>query len=122
MLLSTNQQEWNGYTVHQMPIDSLFITVAPDEALVNRIMESIREQGLINPILIVNATPRQYADKCMLHPDLIPNHTPSSNYVYGGSNRVHAALRLGYAHIDVVLIPTFDEAWQLQFAQRETKF
>ena len=44
----------------------------------------------------------------------------SNNVVFGGTNRVTAARKLGYTHIDCVLLPTFELGMRVQDIQRES--
>lgn len=95
--------------------------VRPVPVFVDEVAESIDKSGLFNPVIVVRGpaedlraelTRMGYMNQTYL-PEL-----PVLNCVFGGTNRVFAAEKLGYTHIDCILLPTFELGLKLQDLQR----
>jgi hypothetical protein len=87
--------------------------------------EDIAKNGLHNPILTIHCTREelkgQKAKNINDLPFWLDDDMQQKLYVaWGGSNRVYAAMELGYTHIECALVPTFNEARNLQKCHRHT--
>ena len=92
------------------------------------VKESIQKEGLHNPLITVKCTRQQLkGQKAKWGKEL--NELPfwiaedldkEMLVIWGGSNRLYAAIELGYTHVDCVMIPTFEEARKLQKTHRST--
>lgn len=111
----------NSFEVRLMPLDELHCPVRDVPTFADGVAESIKQQGLANPVIVVRG-PREDLMRELRetteHPRL-PNK-PVVNIVFGGTNRVTAARKLGYTHIDCVLLPTFELGMRVQDIQRES--
>ena len=111
----------NTFEVRLMPLDDLHCPVRDVPTFADGVAESIKQQGLANPVIVVRG-PREdlmrELRETSAHPRL-PNK-PVVNVVFGGTNRVTAARKLGYTHIDCVLLPTFELGMRVQDIQRES--
>lgn len=108
------------FEVRCLRIEDLHCGVRSVPAFAEGVKESIEREGLHSPVIVVRM-PRE---------DLVEYHTargmetrfvptrPWVNVVCGGTNRVEAALALGYEEIDCVLLPDLDLAFQVQARQR----
>jgi len=104
-----------------MSIASLRPSVRCVPSFAKEVARSIEQHGLSNPVIVVRG-PREDLLRQLEErgdPDWLPKGEVL-NIVFGGANRVLAARRLGYTHIDCVLIPTFALAIQVQQLQRES--
>ncbi len=109
------------FEIRCMPIEQLNLGVRPVPVFVDEVAESIDKSGLFNPVIVVRGpaedlraelTRMGYMNQTYL-PEL-----PVLNCVFGGTNRVFAAEKLGYTHIDCILLPTFELGLKLQDLQR----
>ena len=117
------------FEVRAMPIEALWAPVSVVPAFVAELGVSIKERGLLNPVVVVRA-PREdvirhfQAVKAGLPEGTkgaLPPGLPEEeviNAIWGGSNRVAAARDLGYGEIDCVIVHDFYTAAALQDAQR----
>ena len=105
-----------------MSVNDLHCPVRDVPAFANGVADSIRNEGLANPIIVVRG-PRedlqQESERLSGNPGQLPDK-PVLNIVYGGTNRVTAARMLGYTHVDCVLLPSFQLALEVQRQQRDT--
>ena len=110
------------FEIRCMPIDELHCPVRDVDTFADEVAESIKREGMANPVIVVRG-PRE---------DLIAQlqamgsagtalpDKPVLNCVYGGTNRVSAARKLGYTHIDCILLPEFMLGLRLQDMQRSS--
>ena len=92
------------------------------------ILEDIRKNGMMNPILVVRATKDELKGQkakwgknlCELPFWFGDEKEGMIDVVWGGSNRLYIARELGYTHIEAAMIPTFAEARLLQKCHRHT--
>ena len=124
----------NSFEIRSMPVDDLWPPVKTVPVFVDEVKDSIDEQGLINPIIVVRAPREDMVDyfvrakKAIKSPDLDPEEslpynmpdTPVINAIWGGSNRLDAIKQLGYTHVDCVIIPDFHTAMKVQDIQRDS--
>ena len=90
--------------------------------------ESIEKEGLHNPLITVQCTRQElkgqkakWGNKLNELPFWIGEDlTKPVLVIWGGSNRLYAAIELGYTHIDCVMIPTFEQAKKLQKTHRSS--
>ena len=110
----------DSFQVKALPLEELFCPVRDVPVFSDELRDSIDGSGLHNPIIVVRGPledlieyyrEREWSKKNL--PD-----TPIVNCVWGGTNRISAAQKLGYTHIDCVLIPDFFLAMRLQDLQR----
>lgn len=110
----------DSFQVKALPLEELFCPVRDVPVFSDELKDSIDGSGLHNPIIVVRSPledlveyyrDRGFSEKYL--PD-----TPVVNCVWGGTNRISAAQKLGYTHIDCVLIPDFFLAMELQDLQR----
>ena len=112
----------NSFEIRALPLNELFCPVRDVPIFVEEIRESIKAEGLRNPVIIIRAPREDFVKEYIelgMH-DLVDRlpATPVINHVMGGTNRVTAAKELGYTHVDCVLIPDFHLAKELQAVQR----
>lgn len=108
-----------------MALNELHCPVRDVPVFADEIAQSIKADGLANPVIVVRGPREDLAveiearggkDRRQIKlPDV-----PVLNCVCGGTNRVSAASQLGYTHIDCVLVPTFALAMKLQELQRNS--
>ena len=109
-----------------MPVEDLWPPVSVVPVFVDEVRESIKEKGLMNPIIVVRL-PKEDIDKHFEQMNFgrkravtsLPD-SPVINVIWGGSNRLEAVKQLGYTHVDCVLIPDFFAAMEVQNLQRNT--
>ena len=123
-----------SFEVRLMSVESLWPPVSEVPIFVEELVESIKEKGLLNPIIVVRQ-PREdviaylysmgIAGKIKrgigpkaVHPNL-PD-VPVINAIWGGSNRLAAVKKIGYTHVDCVLVPDFQTAMLIQTQQRDS--
>lgn len=114
-----------SFEVRTMSVDSLWAPVSAVPLFAEEVKESIKEKGLMNPIIVVRL-PREDIErhfKQMKHarkkpPQLAAPDTPVVNVIWGGTNRLAAVKELGYTHVDCVIIPDFHTAILIQDRQR----
>ena len=116
------------FEVRTLAIADLWQSVCCVPAFAAEIEASIAERGLINPVIIVRL-PREdmiahFTQKGYLKADArkdavqkIPD-IPVINAVWGGTNRIEVIRRMGYTHVDCVILHSFDLATLAQAAQR----
>lgn len=132
----TNLEPWSKgikYPVITHPIKDLWPSVPKAEVhagveFYKPLKESIQKEGLHNPLITVKCTRQQLkGQKAKWGKEL--NELPfwiaedldkEMLVIWGGSNRLYAAIELGYTHVDCVMIPTFEEARKLQKTHRST--
>lgn len=105
-----------------MPIDDLHCPVRDVAVFADEVAESIKRDGMANPVIVVRG-PREDLRaqlRAMGSTGATLPETPVVNCVYGGTNRVSAARKLGYTHIDCILLPEFMLAQRLQDMQRSS--
>jgi hypothetical protein len=109
-----------SFEVRCLPLDDLHMPVRDVPAFADEVADSIAKRGLDNPVIVVRG-PREDLIKeiveCGGNADSMPD-SPVVNCVFGGTNRITAARRLGYGQIDCILLPTFELAIKLQGLQR----
>ena len=119
----------SDFEVRLLPVSELWTPVSIVPPFMQQVRDSIMEEGLLNPIIVVRA-PREdvirhfRAVKAGLPEgakDALPKGLPEEeviNTIWGGSNRLDAVKQLGYTHVDCVLIPDFFTAMRVQTEQR----
>jgi hypothetical protein len=110
----------SSFEIRSMPLNELHSPVCDVPAFAEEVAESIRANGLANPVIVVRGPREDLAREleALGDPgDKLPD-VPVLNCVYGGTNRVTAARNLGYTHIDCVLLPSFALGERLQDLQR----
>ena len=121
------------FQVKAMPLDELYCPVRPVQSFVDEVRESIRDTGMMNPIIVVRKPRediieyfretkgglRSGSDDGKLIPANFPDD-PVVNIVWGGTNRVYAIRELGYTHADCVLVPDLALAYLVQERQRNS--
>jgi len=109
-----------SFEVRCLLMAELHMPVRDVPVFADEVAGSIEERGLDNPVIVVRG-PREDLIKeiveCGGNADAMPD-LPVVNCVFGGTNRVTAARKLGYDRIDCVLLPTFELATKLQMIQR----
>ena len=107
-----------------MPVEDLWPPVSVVPVFADELRESIKEKGLMNPIIVVRLPQEDIAKHfeavnfaSKRGPGYLPD-TPVINVIWGGSNRLEAVKQLGYTHVDCVLIPDFFAAMEVQNLQR----
>lgn len=109
-----------SFEVRCMDIDELHMPVRDVPDFVSEIAQSIKDRGLDNPVIVVRGPREDLVAEILAiggRADTMPDK-PVVNCVFGGTNRVTAAKRLGYTHIDCILLPSFILAIRLQEIQR----
>jgi hypothetical protein len=111
-----------SFEVRAMPIDSLHCPVRDVPAFVDEVAESIAKQGLANPVIVIRGPREDLVAEGLALGGSKPTFpdTPVVNCVFGGTNRVSAAKKLGYTHIDCILLPSFELGLKLQELQRNS--
>ena len=112
----------NTFEVRSISLNDLHCPVRDVPSFADGVENSIREQGLANPIIVVRGPREDLArelESLNGRPASLPK-TPVVNVVYGGTNRVTAARMMGYTHVDCVLLPSFELALRVQEQQRNT--
>jgi hypothetical protein len=112
--------EITSFEVRCMPVDELHTPVREVPDFVDEIEDSIRVEGLNNPVIVVRGAREDLISEIESiggRADSMPDR-PVVNCVFGGTNRVTAAKRMGYTHIDCILLPSFILAIKLQEIQR----
>ena len=108
------------FEVRCLKIKELHCPVRSVPAFAEKLQASIEREGLHSPVIVVRM-PREdlvaYQEERNVSTSFIPDR-PWLNCVCGGTNRVEAALALGYDEIDCVLLPDLDLAFQVQARQR----
>ena len=105
-----------------MALDALYCPVRDVPAFADELAASIEREGLANPVIVIRG-PREDLVAEMRATGTDGKHlpdTPVVNCVYGGTNRVAAARKLGYSHIDCLLLPTFALGERVQEMQRDS--
>jgi hypothetical protein len=103
-----------------MPIEDLYCPVRDVPIFAEEVAKSIVRVGLANPVIIVRGPRDDLVAQIKERGgsgDNLPD-TPVVNCVFGGTNRITAARRLNYTHIDCVLMPDFTLGGLLQDLQR----
>jgi len=121
------------FPVRAMNLDDLYCPVRPVQSFVDEVRESIRDTGLMNPVIVVRKPREDHLDymretkgglksKDPFDPILPPDFpdSPVINMVWGGTNRVYAVRELGYSQVDCVLVPDFALAYLVQERQRNS--
>lgn len=110
------------FEVRTMPIADLHCPVRDVPVFADEVAESIAKHGLANPVIVVRG-PREDLEAESLalggRRGSLPD-APVVNCVFGGTNRVSAAKKLGYTHIDCILLPSFALGLKLQELQRNS--
>ena len=112
----------DSFEIRCMPIDDLHCPVRDVAVFADEVAESIKRDGMANPVIVVRG-PREDLRaqlRAMGSTGATLPETPVVNCVYGGTNRVSAARKLGYTHIDCILLPEFMLAQRLQDMQRSS--
>jgi hypothetical protein len=110
----------NSFEVRCMPIEDLYCPVRDVPIFAEEVAKSIVRVGLANPVIIVRGPRDDLVAQIKERGgsgDNLPD-TPVVNCVFGGTNRITAARRLNYTHIDCVLMPDFTLGGLLQDLQR----
>ena len=94
------------------------------------IKKDIQKNGMRHPIMVVHSTWKELIEQKdywgenmeplpFWQPYLPDSHLDNKIYVvWGGSNRWHIGMELGYTHIDCALMPSFGIAYELQKVMR----
>lgn len=127
---------WDKYPVTEMDITKLWVPVPfvdvlpqfPNKPFKENLINDIKENGMFFPIMIVHSTKKEllhakkvFKDGMFNLPFWHNDKRPSSRLwsVWGGSQRIDVAQKLGYTHIDCAIIPTVVEAHNLQEKMRK---
>ena len=114
------------FEVRTLPIEDLWQTVPAVPAFADEIQTSISTFGLVNPIIIVRLPledvtahfkQKGYTKKNIVN--ALPDR-PVLNVIWGGGNRVEVIRRMGYTHVDCVILHDFALATEVQNRQRAT--
>ena len=117
----------SSFPIRSLPIADLWQSVSVVPAFVEEIRESIADEGLFQPVIVVRL-PREEVVEYFTKKRALRgvsgggSHVPDRPWlsvIWGGSNRVAAIAELGYTHVDCVLIPEFELASAVQKAQRD---
>ena len=108
------------FEVRSIALTNLHCPVRSVPSFASGVRESIEREGLHSPVIVVRM-PREdllafYAER-NVDQQTVPAE-PWLNVVCGGTNRVEAALALGYEAIDCVLLPDLELALRVQSRQR----
>lgn len=112
----------DSFEIRCMPIDELHLPVRDVAVFANEVAESIKREGMANPVIVVRGPREDLLTQLRAMGSTgssLPD-TPVVNCVYGGTNRVSAARKLGYTHIDCILLPDFLLGLRLQEMQRDS--
>lgn len=127
------EELWNKYPVRVLPIDEIYISCPKTESLRGRpffknLKEDIERDGMHFPLLVSDPTKKELMEKKIKYKrrmtdlpqweDLGDEDTYKQWTVWGGSQRIRAAIDLGYTHIDCAIIPSLEEARTLQGKMR----
>ena len=108
------------FEVRAMRLDDLICPVDTVPVFADDVMKSIEQEGLANPVIVVRG-PREdllaELQRSNGSTSMLADR-PVLNVVFGGTNRVAAAKKLDYTHIDCVLLPSFELALRVQEMQR----
>jgi len=121
----------SDFEVRALPVAELWTPVTIVPPFMQQVRDSIMEEGLLNPIIVVRA-PREdvirhfRAVKAGLPEgakDALPKGLPEEeviNTIWGGSNRLAAVKELGYTEVDCLIVHDFFIATAIQTAQRNS--
>lgn len=128
---------WNHFPICELDVDSIWQSMPSIDVLPGRntlpfkatLIEDIKRDGLHFPIMVVNSTYAQlmeaktkWGDKICELPFWHNEVRAEVKYqwsVWGGSQRLDAAKKLGYTHIDCAIIPSIAQAVKLQKEMRK---
>lgn len=124
--LKTGMDSWNRKTIVELPISHLWVSVRETERLQKLLLKDLPVNGLKNPILVVDATfaelEKQKTRYGVAMHDIPKGFNPNDRIyvIWGGSQRVMAAKKLGYTHIDCVIYDNdFASAFKSQQLHRK---
>lgn len=111
-----NRKDYKGMSAITIdtpyPISILYPIVEHNEELVVKLMESIKAEGMLDPIVVACITVQEWMDDD--NPGIKPPpDRPPEDYllrIQRGNNRVVAAIRLGYGYIDCLLFNNIESA------------
>ena len=115
MRVDDNMKEWEGYTIHLLPIEKL-IQVCPTDTtekkrdFTNRVYQSLKTIGLSVPLVTVKLSSIKQLKRWyrftkggdMMPPRTWPKHALIA--VFGGNTRLTAARQLKFTHIDCIVM------------------
>lgn len=113
----------DSYEIRCMAIEDLVLPVRDVPVFVDELAESIEQHGLANPVIVVRGPKEDLVRELEGYGSKSTSSMPDRpvlNCVFGGTNRVVAAKKLGYTHIDCIILPTFALGEKLQHLQRES--
>ena len=128
------KNDWNGYPIHEIPVDEIWRSVPKVETLMNKpfrqkLIHDIRRDGMYFPIMcvytshddLINAKIK-WGDKLEELPFWTNELNPHKKFkwsVWGGSQRLEVARDLNYTHIDCAELPSIAKAITLQKVMRQ---
>lgn len=107
--LKTKLTEWKGMPIVSLPVHELWTSVREVDKFQRLLLEDLPKNGLVNPILVVDATFAELFNQkkrygmAMLEPPTGFRPHDKIYVVWGGTQRVNAAKKLGYTHVDCVI-------------------
>lgn len=111
---------WNHYSIEEKSIKDLWPSLVPDEKLIEKIENDIVQNGMYFPIMVCNVSHKEllvykesWGKKLNELPFFRNDRNPQSKYqwsIWGGSQRLEIAKRLGYTHIDCAILPSVFKA------------
>jgi hypothetical protein len=128
ILRCQHKKHWKNYPIIVLPIDEIWQSVKSVDTLptVKRkpfkknLIEDIKRDGMHFPIMVVHTTHRdllevkeEYEERINNLPFWHNDRNPQSKKlwsVWGGSQRLDVAKRLGYTHIECAVLPDIKKA------------
>lgn len=120
------QEQWNDLKIVELPLQDLWVSVPVVPKFQTLLEKDLIVSGMTFPILVVHATMAQLRIQkekyrhAMLE---LPKDKTDEDMIYvvwGGSQRVTAARKLRFTHIDCVVYEgDFDTAFRTQALQRK---
>jgi hypothetical protein len=128
---------YNNIPVTKLAMKDLWPSVPTAETskpnFFKTLMEMIEKDGMKNPLVTVDSTVGEAWGKKKKHGKQVndppgsqnaaesnPPHDQQLYVIWGGSNRYAVLERLGYTHVDCVVVPNYDVAFKLQGQQRNS--
>lgn len=137
ILKSKFKKHWNHFDIIELNVNDIWQSVPAVDVLVGinnlpfkmNLINDIKRDGMYFPIMVVKTSHKtllqakeKFGNKINTLPFWHNDRNPQSKYqwsVWGGSQRLDVAKKLGYTHIDCAILPSIARAISLQQHMRK---
>lgn len=129
------KDHWNHFSIIELKIEDIWQSVPAVDVLPGQktpfkrnLISDIQRDGMHFPIMVVKSShedllevKQKFGEKLSMLPFWHNDRNPQSKHqwgVWGGSQRLDVAIRLGYTHIDSAVLPSIAKAISLQKQMR----